>query len=472
MPVEAKTSRRPWRSTVDWMLLIAGIAYWSHANLLFSYSSGEPSGLPIAASGTVLFFALFGNLLALALMALAPLKERRFTDGPQWIIVSCLFILSGAILLLLIRGNSMSYDHLWLATLLGGLGEGMAFVFFAELFSRIPLQRILLYAGAQQSFAALLYLTLSFFSLEIVSTVIILLVVIQSLLLIKMSGRPPVEERPKVKVPWLNAKDAFPILAVAALFVGLCYGTTLSLVLGDSAPKLPSSNVLGALVGGMLLIASALLFTKKRPEEYLYQVTIPLLALGLVTIPLLTSGVPTAFPILLACSTYLFGLLWFFIALVRPSPQAATGHLAAASSFCFFLGHFSGRAFIDFAPEPLRNASVISSVLLFAIVVLLVFYFSKFKSYERAIIARAEELDFELGCDTVARAYRLTQREQEIFRLLALGFSAKKTAARLVLSENTVNTHIHHIYSKLDIHSREELDRVLETETQKALSIR
>jgi DNA-binding CsgD family transcriptional regulator len=48
----------------------------------------------------------------------------------------------------------------------------------------------------------------------------------------------------------------------------------------------------------------------------------------------------------------------------------------------------------------------------------------------------------------------LTFREIEVLRLLATGMSNKKIAECLVLSPNTVNVHIHSIFSKIDVHSR------------------
>ncbi len=49
---------------------------------------------------------------------------------------------------------------------------------------------------------------------------------------------------------------------------------------------------------------------------------------------------------------------------------------------------------------------------------------------------------------------RLTAREREVLRLLADGLSQREIADRLVISVNTVGTHVEHILSKLDVHSR------------------
>ncbi|BAK43785.1 hypothetical protein EGYY_05720 [Eggerthella sp. YY7918] len=57
----------------------------------------------------------------------------------------------------------------------------------------------------------------------------------------------------------------------------------------------------------------------------------------------------------------------------------------------------------------------------------------------------------------IARSYGLSKRETEIFLLLAQGRSRPYIRDTLVLSKNTVATHIRHIYEKLDIHSQQEL---------------
>lgn len=62
---------------------------------------------------------------------------------------------------------------------------------------------------------------------------------------------------------------------------------------------------------------------------------------------------------------------------------------------------------------------------------------------------------------TLAAEYDLSKRETEVLALLAWGKSAKRIEEILVLSPNTVKTHIRHIYSKLGIHSKAELDILL-----------
>jgi DNA-binding NarL/FixJ family response regulator len=55
---------------------------------------------------------------------------------------------------------------------------------------------------------------------------------------------------------------------------------------------------------------------------------------------------------------------------------------------------------------------------------------------------------------TPSVATELTEREHEVLTLLAHGRDQAEIAAELVISEKTVETHIQHILSKLDVHSR------------------
>lgn len=58
--------------------------------------------------------------------------------------------------------------------------------------------------------------------------------------------------------------------------------------------------------------------------------------------------------------------------------------------------------------------------------------------------------------------YRLTARETEIAELIARGNTVARIAEMLVVSENTVRTHSKRIYTKLDIHKKQELIDLLE----------
>ena len=57
----------------------------------------------------------------------------------------------------------------------------------------------------------------------------------------------------------------------------------------------------------------------------------------------------------------------------------------------------------------------------------------------------------------VAEEFSLSAREREILGLIARGYTTSTISTKLVISPYTVNTHIRHIYEKMQIHKRSEL---------------
>ena len=55
----------------------------------------------------------------------------------------------------------------------------------------------------------------------------------------------------------------------------------------------------------------------------------------------------------------------------------------------------------------------------------------------------------------------LTGRERQVAALVASGLSNREIAARLVISQRTVDAHVNHIFAKLSVSSRVQLTRRL-----------
>ena len=79
---------------------------------------------------------------------------------------------------------------------------------------------------------------------------------------------------------------------------------------------------------------------------------------------------------------------------------------------------------------------------------------------------KSDDTAFKTACAAVAEKHRLTARETEVFELLARGRTSPVIQEKLVLSHNTVKTHVRHIYAKLDVHSQQELISMVEEATE------
>ena len=86
--------------------------------------------------------------------------------------------------------------------------------------------------------------------------------------------------------------------------------------------------------------------------------------------------------------------------------------------------------------------------------------------YESWGIMRPGESDeanvLEQACDLIAVEEFFTPREKDVFLLLAQGHNRLAVSQRLVVSENTVKTHMSNIYQKLGVHAQQELIDVVE----------
>lgn len=67
----------------------------------------------------------------------------------------------------------------------------------------------------------------------------------------------------------------------------------------------------------------------------------------------------------------------------------------------------------------------------------------------------------ELAIDSFQRWQSLSPREQEVAALVCLGYTNRQIAVRLIISSETVKSHIKHILKKFDLHSRDELRMLL-----------
>ncbi len=80
-------------------------------------------------------------------------------------------------------------------------------------------------------------------------------------------------------------------------------------------------------------------------------------------------------------------------------------------------------------------------------------------------LAPEEEYEYRYWkrpCSLVANTYGLTKRESEVLELLAHGYTVASMSETLFVSPNTTKMHVRNIYTKLDVHGRQDVISMVE----------
>ena len=106
----------------------------------------------------------------------------------------------------------------------------------------------------------------------------------------------------------------------------------------------------------------------------------------------------------------------------------------------------------------LGSASLaIAAVLVLAIVVIFSFFMVKAGPRESKEDGNTNAENRRTACAFLARQFGLTQREEEVLYYVSLGYSSKIAGEKLFVAPGTVQSHTKRIYTKLGVHSKQQL---------------
>lgn len=270
----------------------------------------------------------------------------------------------------------------------------------------------------------------------------------------------------------------------AALFWAfLFFGVALGYLQCISVEASPTLDVLSAqslaLARGVMALAAfvALLVS---PKAFYYLLLTGLLA-GIAGFSVLSVFDGTG-PLVEGLSCYLISLgiacvrilLWLYLvelALRDRRPIASTFGSGLFSLHAGLVGGYLGVA-AALAAGGAVLSSVVGAIGYLVVVAVMLLFVSRsdlwalvravlFSGRDGAVAGVGRE-DAELAARRLAEVYGFTPRETEVARYLVKGRSRGRIAEALGVSENTVNTHVNHIYQKMDVHSYQDfLDLIL-----------
>ena len=221
--------------------------------------------------------------------------------------------------------------------------------------------------------------------------------------------------------------------------------------------------------------ATLLAYTTLRKKRFalrggMHQTFLPLMAMVLLAATSISASVGSGSG-LVSFLTYALYALAAILTLATLCAIANAGEFSADLVFStavllFCAASFAGQSFASALDDDLVHVAVTVTTTLYAFVMVLSSYVRRTRDAhdEQRAAEHAEDEATPASspdrCAQLADAHNLTAREQEILAYLAEGHSGAYISDVLFISPNTVRTHIHNIYRKLDVSSREDILRL------------
>ncbi|MBR2836103.1 MAG: helix-turn-helix transcriptional regulator [Coriobacteriales bacterium] len=350
-------------------------------------------------------------------------------------------------------------------TALANIGFSMLFLLWLEFYGLLkPVQMILAYSGSM----LLNVLITSFANLIIPSVapyVILTFPLISAVCLIFCYLHLNDSEFNRDASPATTAWDAsFKKLIAWLCIFGFAFGAS-SAVISETAVGM---STLGRFVFSAVLFFGTLQFPKKFTLILVYRITLPLMILALALgffsdlAPLLpqfflSAGMDgyQALSIIVCCGMAMHK---------NVSAAFYCGIAFAIETISIQIGRI---AIVTLQNYISLNFIIVGIVLIFALVIATLFLFKESDltaSYsERALEAIRDNEFFTRELTSHAKVYGLTDKELSVFILMVRGMSTKEIAAEFYLAPSTVRVHTSKIYQKLDVHNREEFDKLVKT---------
>ncbi len=216
-----------------------------------------------------------------------------------------------------------------------------------------------------------------------------------------------------------------------------------------------------------VFVALAVFVLDLNFNRLLYQVGFVLLALGFLVLAGWGNGLVGY---LLSVTGYRFSeiIAWMLCVYLMARLKRTHGYLFPLLACALGFGQALGLLCYDGRFEHMlpQIAILVATVLLVSALMLVT---TKSEQQSWGIVTPADGVSsnsFSAAIEALSADALFTAREAEVFGLLARGKNRKAISGELVLSENTIKTHIAKVYRKLGVSSQQELIGVVERHAQ------
>lgn len=412
-------------------------------------------------------FMRFGDIATFIVLAIAAPRIGSLGDHPRtlWVLAGFSSLGTAICGFALIPAPGFAIP-LALSSLVTAVGGAALFCLWAQIYSRMGATQTIVYGAASCIAAMLVALGIAAmkqpWALATTAVLPMLCMACARASLKLVAPEAPWRSDVRFPVPW----KLIALMTIAAFTSAVC-GLLLPSQTGGAIHR-----VLATGLAGLALLAAALLWHERCDTRLLAKIALPLALVAFVLMPFAGSelGAAVSLAAKLAYVWFTFFVLLLLaniarrfdvptlrlFAIVRACSEGAilAGVLAKHGIWHWGLHHDQTFLFACMAAGAV------------AIIACLVIWNS-----EKAVnddwgasgisvttgkrVAGSEER-YLARCAELAERHGLTARETEVLQLVGKGKSRSEIEQMLFLSENTVKTHLRHVYQKLGVHSKAE----------------
>jgi DNA-binding CsgD family transcriptional regulator len=249
-----------------------------------------------------------------------------------------------------------------------------------------------------------------------------------------------------------------------SLLQGISFGLVCGTLLFFDNPASGVAEIVACAFVAAVLVALTTLVLKLDFNRLIYRIGFLLLAFGLFCFPLSQAFAVLGTMFQIIGYFYLDLVLWGLGSyLIKNRRQPATW-VASCPTAALMAGRTIGAFMSVFglqSPVISAHLQVYTSGMALLLLVAALFLTNKENlrlGWGFIQPSSYEENDLERQtCSYIAQEHGLTKREEEIMLLMAQGLTRQSICSQLYVAPNTIKTHIHGIYRKLNVHSQEDM---------------
>lgn len=275
------------------------------------------------------------------------------------------------------------------------------------------------------------------------------------------------------RLPWNQIAIFGAFIIVGRLIVGILYLDGTTVVLSERIETIVLSSVVLCLVAAMLL--------RSRQWESMLRRCWVIIAIIYFMGVMLVIPFNSAFSYLgtgtITAELNCFEILLWIILVAVVSQERISPILVFGLYFIFLkaLPTLAGRVVVPWLVDSFGWSTQEYSVVLVIVMALMlmgsVFVFLNAQAIKNASQASGQipnQVPRNDICAQIAAEASLSPREVEVLSYVSKGYSTKRIAEMLVVSQGTVQTHVKNMYRKIGVHTKQELIDIVDTACEKA----